>query len=159
MNRNKTIIGIIIICIDQLTKNLVQVFDADVNIINNFLRIKYVQNTGAAFSMFKGHTTILILVSIVLLVLVYNLMFSYKETKLNNLSFGLIIGGIIGNLIDRIFFQCVRDFIDINIFNFPIFNIADMAIVFGIVLLLISSFMEEKNEHSSRKWRLFTKNR
>lgn len=151
MNRNKTIIGIIIICIDQLTKNLVQVFDADVNIINNFLRIKYVQNTGAAFSMFKGYTTILILVSIVLLVLVYNLMFSYKETKLNNLSFGLIIGGIIGNLIDRIFFQCVRDFIDINIFNFPIFNIADMAIVFGIVLLLISSFMEEKNEHSSRK--------
>ena len=159
MNRNKTIIGIIIICIDQLTKNLVLVFDADVNIINNFLRIKYVQNTGAAFSMFKGYTTILILVSIVLLVLVYNLMFSYKETKLNNLSFGLIIGGIIGNLIDRIFFQCVRDFIDINIFNFPIFNIADMAIVFGIVLLLISSFMEEKNEHSSRKWRLFTKNR
>ena len=159
MNRNKTIIGIIIICIDQLTKNLVQVFDADVNIINNFLRIKYVQNTGAAFSMFKGHTTILILVSIVLLVLVYNLMFSYKETKLNNLSFGLIIGGIIGNLIDRIFFQCVRDFIDINIFNFPIFNIADMAIVFGIVLLLIYSIMEEKNEHSSRKWRLFTKNR
>lgn len=151
MNRNKTIIGIIIICIDQLTKNLVQVFDADVNIINNFLRIKYVQNTGAAFSMFKGHTTILILVSIVLLVLVYNLMFSYKETKLNNLSFGLIIGGIIGNLIDRIFFQCVRDFIDINIFNFPIFNIADMAIVFGVIILLISSFMEGKNEHSSRK--------
>ena len=70
MNRNKTIIGIIIICIDQLTKNLVQVFDADVNIINNFLRIKYVQNTGAAFSLFKGHTTILILVSILLLVLV-----------------------------------------------------------------------------------------
>ena len=85
MNRNKTIIGIIIICIDQLTKNLVQVFDADVNIINNFLRIKYVQNTGAAFSLFKGHTTILILVSILLLVLVYNLMFSYKETKLNNI--------------------------------------------------------------------------
>lgn len=159
MNRNKTIIGIIIICIDQLTKNLVQVFDADVNIINNFLRIKYVQNTGAAFSLFKGHTTILILVSILLLVLVYNLMFSYKETKLNNISFGLIIGGILGNLIDRIFFQCVRDFIDINIFNFPIFNIADMAIVFGVIILLISSFMEEKNEHSSRKWRLFTKNR
>lgn len=151
MNRNKTIIGIIIICIDQLTKNLVQVFDADVNIINNFLRIKYVQNTGAAFSLFKGHTTILILVSILLLVLVYNLMFSYKETKLNNISFGLIIGGILGNLIDRIFFQCVRDFIDINIFNFPIFNIADMAIVFGVIILLISSFMEEKNEHSSRK--------
>ena len=142
MNRNKTIIGIIIICIDQLTKNLVQVFDADVNIINNFLRIKYVQNTGAAFSLFKGHTTILILVSILLLVLVYNLMFSYKETKLNNISFGLIIGGILGNLIDRIFFQCVRDFIDINIFNFPIFNIADMAIVFGVIILLISSFME-----------------
>ena len=151
MNRNKTIIGIIIICIDQLTKNLVQVFDADVNIINNFLRIKYVQNTGAAFSLFQGHTTILILVSILLLVLVYNLMFSYKETKLNNISFGLIIGGILGNLIDRIFFQCVRDFIDINIFNFPIFNIAEMAIVFGVIILLISSFMEEKNEHSSRK--------
>ena len=88
--------GIIIICIDQLTKNLVQVFDADVNIINNFLRIKYVQNTGAAFSMFKGHTTILILVSIVLLVLVYNLMFSYKETKLNNLS--CILSSISNNL-------------------------------------------------------------
>ena len=151
MNRNKTIIGIIIICIDQFTKNLVQVFDANVNIINNVLRIKYVQNTGAAFSLFRGHTTILVLISILLLILVYNLMFSYKETKLNNLSFGLIIGGIIGNLIDRIFFQYVRDFIDVNIFNFPIFNIADMAIVFGVILLLISSFMEEKNEHSSRK--------
>ena len=150
MNKNKTIIAIILLLIDQISKYLVQVYGTTFTLIENVIRIRYVQNTGAAFSMFSGHTTILVVISLVILVLLFNLMYSYKEDKLNDLAFGLMFGGILGNMIDRIFFQYVRDFIDINLFNYPIFNIADMGIVIGVILLLISGFKEVYHEHKSK---------
>lgn len=159
MNKKMVIISIILLAIDQITKSIVEATSASFNLIGNFLRITYIQNTGAAWSILSGHSTLIIVISIALLVFVYNMMFSYEDNKLNNFSFGILFGGIIGNFADRIFMGCVRDFIDINIFgyNFPIFNIADIGIVVGVILLIISTLKGEFKDGNKRN-RKSTKN-
>lgn len=151
MNRKTVIIGIIALVIDQITKSLMQIYDVHFNIINGFLRLNYIQNTGAAWSILEGKQYLLIGITILMLILVYNMSFSYDNNKLNNFTFGILFGGIIGNLFDRVLYGMVRDFIDINVFgyNFPVFNIADMLIVLGVVILLISTFKGEL-----KKWKL-----
>ena len=151
MNRKIVIIGIIALVIDQITKSLMQIYDVHFNIINGFLRLNYIQNTGAAWSILEGKQYLLIGITILMLILVYNMSFSFDNNKLNNFTFGILFGGIIGNLFDRVLYGMVRDFIDINVFgyNFPVFNIADMLIVLGVVILLISTFKGEL-----KKWKL-----
>lgn len=151
MNRKTVIIGIIALVIDQITKSLMQIYDVHFNIINGFLRLNYIQNTGAAWSILEGKQYLLIGITILMLILVYNMSFSFDNNKLNNFTFGILFGGIIGNLFDRVLYGMVRDFIDINVFgyNFPVFNIADMLIVLGVVILLISTFKGEL-----KKWKL-----
>lgn len=142
MNKKMVIIGVVILVIDQILKSIIQIYDVHVNLINNLFSINYYQNTGAAWSILEGQQVLLIVISIIMLLLVYNMSFSYQNKIINNLGFGFLIGGIIGNLIDRILFSYVRDFIDITLFNyaFPVFNVADMAIVIGVALILISTF-------------------
>lgn len=145
MNRKMVIISTIILLFDQVVKSIIQIGNVHFNIIGNFLRLNYYQNTGAAWSILQGKTVTLIVISIIMLILVYSMSFSYEEAKINDVSFGLLFGGIVGNLVDRIFYGFVRDFIDINIFgyNFPVFNIADMAIVIGVIILVISTIKGE----------------
>jgi signal peptidase II len=82
-------------------------------------------------------------------------MYNFKNNNRNNLAFGLIIGGIVGNLIDRIFLGYVRDFLSIQIINYyyPVFNLADSFIVIGVVLLIIAIFKGEDQyaKNKSRK--------
>lgn len=146
MNKKMVIIGVVILIIDQLLKSIIQTYNVHVSLIKDFFSINYYQNTGAAWSILEGKQVLLIILSIIMLLLIYSMSFSYQNNKINNLGFGFLFGGIIGNLIDRIFFAYVRDFIDLNIFNydFPVFNIADMAIVFGVIIVLISTFKGDK---------------
>lgn len=149
MNKKMVIIGVVILIIDQILKSIIQIYDVHVVLIKNVFSISYYQNIGAAWSILEGQQVLLIILSIIMLLLVYNMSFSYKSNIINNLGFGLLIGGIFGNLIDRILFAYVRDFIDITLFNyaFPVFNIADMAIVIGVIIILISTFKGDK-----KKW-------
>ena len=159
MNKKKFTISIIVLIIDQILKLLVQTFSTNISVIKNFFAITYYQNTGAAWSILEGQQVLLILVAVVMLVVVYSMMFSFEENKLTNFAFGVLFGGIVGNLIDRILFGYVRDFIAFTIFgyHFPIFNIADVAIVVGVILLIIDTIKGEiKNGNRSR--RKFTKN-
>jgi len=96
-------------------------------------------NTGAAWGIFSGQTIWLILVSVIMIValFVYN-HFVQNKSVLYCLSFGFIIGGAVGNLVDRIAFQYVRDFIYLDFMpTFPVFNIADSFLCVGAVLLAI----------------------
>ena len=154
MNKRIVIISIIVLLLDQITKLVVQMANTSVNIISNVLYFTFSKNTGASWSILEGKVTLLIVISIVMLVIVYSLMFSYPSNRYNDTSFGLLFGGILGNLIDRIFYGYVRDFIDINIFgyHFPIFNIADMSIVIGVILLVIATVKGDvKNGTFSRR--------
>lgn len=104
------------------------------------LRLTYITNTGGVFGLFPEHTTALIIASaatiVVLLILHHYLGFNHTPP---NVAFGLILGGAVGNLIDRVWRHEVTDFIDIQLwhdFHWPPFNFADSAVVAGVVILI-----------------------
>ena len=155
MNIKKIIILFIILLIDQVTKYLVAMNDTFISVINNFFYIDYTSNTGAAFSILSGHNIILILISLVMCVVLYHFMYSYREGKLTNLAFGMLFGGILGNLADRLFIGYVRDFISFKFGNyyFPTFNIADIGITVGVLLLFIVTIKEELSKRGNKSRR------
>lgn len=148
----KKIIGISFICIliDQIIKLIISIninVADSINIIKNFFRITYLQNTGAAFSIFSGNRIFLILITLVALLLIYFILIKGKEiTKTETICYGLLIGGIIGNLIDRVRIGYVIDYLDFNFgsYHYPVFNFADICIVVSAIILLIISFKEVK---------------
>lgn len=156
MNKRIVIISIVILLFDQITKLLIEMSSSTLNIIDKVLYFALYKNTGASWSILEGKVTFLIIITLIMLILVYSLMFSFESNKFNDIAFGLLFGGILGNLIDRIFYGYVRDFIGVVIFgyHFPIFNIADMAIVIGVILIIIATFRKdvENGNRSKRKW-------
>lgn len=123
MNKKFFLIAFFIVLLDQVTKY----FFTNVNwgIFN------YVTNTGAAFSLFQGYTFILSLISMIVIILI---LIYYKKYPKYWLSLSFVLGGTIGNLIDRVYFGYVRDFIDFKVW--PVFNIADSFNVIGVLLLI-----------------------
>lgn len=153
MNKKKIIsivIGIAIIVSDQLTK--MALINKNITLIPNLMEFTYTKNTGAAFGIGSNNIIMVIIVNVIILG------FIIKFLKDNSkkvdfpiiISLVLILSGAIGNLIDRLFRGFVIDFIDINVLNFPNFNIADISIVLGIFVLIIvitkSIIMENKEE-------------
>ena len=143
------ILSIIFLVIDQISKILIiKLLEPNevITIIKNFFYIIYTNNTGAAFSILLGKRIFLIVVAILIIgILLYYIKKNKVDGKLNIIAFSLIIGGSLGNLIDRIVIGYVRDFIDFVIFNynFPIFNIADIAITIGVALVILEVGIEE----------------
>lgn len=107
----------------------------------------YVQNTGAAFSILSENTFILSIVSVVfcVAVIIYKIV-KKPEHPLLNLTLVLMFSGALGNAIDRITYSFVVDFISIKWFDFPVFNIADMAIVGGAITAIIYVLFFDKDE-------------
>ncbi len=115
-------------------------FQEEFTIINNFLNITYVKNTGAAWSLLNDRGYIVQIVSILIILGIIWYVYKNKpNSNIEKISYGLILGGAIGNLLDRIMHGYVVDFISIKIFNYnyPIFNLADTFIVSGVILLMI----------------------
>lgn len=139
------IIGIVIVIIDQLSKFLV--IDKNISIIPNFIEFNYTQNTGGAFGI--GRINFILIISIIIIIGI--IVFLIKEnTKITNyIPFVLLLSGSIGNLIDRIFKGYVIDFIDINILDFPNFNIADISIVSGVIVLLYIILLKSTNDNEN----------
>jgi len=139
-------LSIFIILIDQFTKYLM--FNNKKLLINkDFLlfKIDFVKNYGAAFNIFSGSRIFLSLISILFSILLIYLIF--RKNTLNSLelySFSFILGGTIGNGIDRIYKGFVVDFINLNIINFPVFNIADISINIGFIFLLYNIFKNNR---------------
>ena len=148
MNKKRMmiLIGIIIVILDQLSKMLI--LNKEITIIPNFLNFTYTQNTGMAFGI--GNSMLAIVIINVIIIASILVFLVFKRNELDNITYAgliLVLSGGIGNLIDRIFRGYVIDFINVNIFNFPNFNIADISIVTGIIMLFIMviiSFKETK---------------
>ena len=144
-----TLISLICIFIDQITKLIIKNiinFNNSVIVIKNFFSLTYVKNYGAAWSILSGSRIFLITIALVSLFLIYNYFIKDKNlSKLEIITYGLLIGGIIGNLIDRIVFGYVIDFFDFLIFNynFPVFNFADIFIVVSAGLIIIDTVRGE----------------
>lgn len=158
MNKKIYILSVVFLIVDQITKSIVNV-TMDVNqtikVIRNFFYITNLHNSGAAWGILSNRTTLLIIFTIITLIIIYRYMYTFKPNTRNILAFGLLTGGIIGNLIDRLFLSYVRDFFSFYIFNypFPVFNVSDMCTVAGVVLLIFSILKgDDKIEKSkSRK--------
>lgn len=156
MNKKTYILTLLILIIDQVSKSLIEVFfnfGSSTQVIKDFFYITVVHNTGGAWSIFENYSFMFIILSVLALILLIKLMFSFKNNIRNNIAFACTCGGVLSNLADRIFLGHVRDFLDFKIFgyDYPIFNIADIAIVIGVILLIIAIIKgEDKVENSSR---------
>lgn len=144
---------ILLIClnitiVDQLIKMGVSSLSNNIEVIKDFFNITYAENTGAAFSILNNSRFFLILMGFgAVIMIMFFFIKNKKQTKLSIASYGILLGGIVGNLFDRIKYGYVIDYLDFRIFgyNFPIFNLADIAIVIGCFLLIIMLMMEDKN--------------
>ena len=139
----KKLLGIsfISIVLDRIIKMLVVSlgYGNSITIINNFFNITCMYNDGAAWSILSGRRVFLVIFTLVELLILYLVFIRGKElNKTEEIVMGLLVGGIIGNLIDRIVYGYVIDYLDFNIFgyDFPIFNLADSLIVISVGILI-----------------------
>ena len=139
-------LSIFIVLIDQFTKYLI-FYNHKIFLNKDFLLFKldFVKNYGAAFNIFSGSRVFLSLISIFFSILLIYLIFRKNTLNLFDLySYSFILGGTIGNGIDRIYRGFVVDFINLNIINFPVFNIADISINIGFIILLYNIFKNNR---------------
>lgn len=151
MRKRIFIISIITFLIDMLTKYFIK----DRVIIKNFFEFKRVTNDGAAWSIFSSRRLFLILIGVCAIYFIVKFISDFKETKRNTLAFGLLLGGCLGNLYDRVIYGYVRDFIYFKFgsYSYPIFNVADIGVVMGTILLLYACMKGEENGSRSIKGR------
>lgn len=138
----------VVVIVDQLTKWGIQAtmsIGDSIDVIKGFFRITYLQNTGAAWSMFEGKMGFFYLISVLFLIgMFFFLRSTPKEDQLTSVGIVLMMAGTVGNFIDRLLFQYVRDFLDFVIlgYDFPVFNVADISLCIGVGLIILSVFLE-----------------
>lgn len=163
ISRSRNIYGIvslvcatILLAIDQLTKYLVlkdlKPIDS-VTIIKGLLEFTYVENSGAAFGLFKNSMWFIVALTVVAFVVIAIILFCYKgHTAFSYIASTLLIAGGIGNLIDRVLYSFVVDFIHVMFFDY-VFNFADCCVTVGAVMfvlhVLIISYREKKAEKAN----------
>jgi len=145
-NKINLIIVSIIITLDQISKYIVTLnYDFFLNKNIFIFSINYVRNYGAAFNIFEGNRIFLSLISIISsLILIYFIFLKGRLNLSDRYGLSLILAGSLGNGIDRIIKGYVIDFINLKLFDFPIFNIADIAINIGCIILIFNYFKVKK---------------
>ena len=138
-----------IVGLDQLSKSIIVQtlkLNETIVVIKDFFNITYVQNKGAGFSILQGQMTFFYIITIIALILLSYLLYKSKD-KISIIAYLFMIGGAIGNFIDRLLLGYVVDFLDFYIFNYnyPVFNIADSFLTIGVILLIISVLKEKKD--------------
>ncbi|AXI09013.1 signal peptidase II [Oceanobacillus zhaokaii] len=151
------IIALIIIAFDQLTKwNIVKTMELgeSITVIQDFFYITSHRNSGAAWGILEGKMLFFYIVTVIVVIgVVYYMQKHAKNDKLLAVALSFILGGAIGNFIDRLFRQEVVDFFNFYIFNynFPIFNIADSALTVGVILVIIATILDERKKGKTTK--------
>lgn len=136
--------SIIFLVIDQAIKFYLSsnmVVNQSTILVKNFLNITYVHNNGAAFSLFSGNRWLLVGIGVLAVIFILCYVGKLAEiTDFDMFTYSLLLGGVLGNLIDRIIYGYVIDYISLNIFgyHFPIFNFADICIVVSVILIFFN---------------------
>ena len=143
MKKKNIVLIIALVLVDQIVKFLAFKYLSQVNsitIIKGIVSLTYLENTGAAFGIWNSRI-LLIGLNLLIIFTIVKLLLSkkYEFTSLMRLAYSLILAGGIPNLIDRLFRGYVIDYIDVNeLFSYPVFNIADICIIIGIVIIMIT---------------------
>lgn len=150
-------IAVILIIIDQVTKWFIiknMELGESIPVIEGFFHITSHRNSGAAWGILQGQMIFFYIITVIVIIGIIYMMQKYVQTnKVLGIGLGFVLGGAIGNFIDRLRMQEVVDFLDFTIINysFPIFNIADSALTVGVIIILVAMFIEERNEKRKRK--------
>ena len=153
-----SLIVIVIMALDQLSKywviNNIGMTDS-ITVIPNVIDFVYVKNTGAAFSFLSDKTYGIVILSIISVLFCIGVIFfmikKKPQSKLLTISLALMLSGALGNVIDRIARGYVVDFIEATFINFPVFNVADIAITCGAILIIIYVLFFEKSKEEQEK--------
>ena len=139
-------VALLVVVLDQVTKRLAEDRlrgQRSVPLVDDILRLTYVENRGAAFGLLQDQTTFFVLVGIIVIgVIAASYRYLPRSGFLLHLALGLQLGGAIGNLLDRVRQGYVVDFVDFGYRAnwWPVFNVADSAIVIGVALLALNAF-------------------
>lgn len=150
-------LSIITLLIDQIIKFIVvnkMTYLQTIEVIKNFFNITYIKNDGAAFNILSGNKILIILLTVIVVYLFYLLFIKNNKLSLSNeITYGILLGGIFGNFLDRLIYGSVIDYLDFKIlgFNYPVFNFADSLIVISIFLILIDVIRGEDNANNSKR--------
>lgn len=152
--RPMLVVAALTVVFDQLTKAIVRRVIATrgtIEVIRGFFEINYAENTGAAFGMFRGQNSIFIIVGFVAIGFILAYYRQFRENTWMKISLGMLLGGALGNLVDRLVFQYVTDFIHVrwwflHLRWWPAFNIADAAVFIGVAMLVVGMFKRSKSE-------------
>ena len=140
---------IVLVLLDQWTKYLtiknIPLFEVK-EVFPNFLSFTHIRNTGAAWSILEGQMWLFYIITVLVIgVLLYYLYMEGRQDKIFGFILSIILAGTIGNFIDRLIYKEVIDMIRVEFINFPIFNVADMLLTVGVLLLVIYTFIQEKS--------------
>lgn len=146
MKKEITIVSILVI-IDQIIKLLAMNITDPIVLIPNFLQLNYVKNYGVAWSMFNNRMVFIIVFSIAAIAYLFYILKQYRKFPIIHFGILMMIAGAFGNIIDRLFRGFVVDYVDTVIFgyDFPIFNVADMLLVCGVIVIFIETLRKVKN--------------
>ncbi|ANZ99918.1 signal peptidase II [Carnobacterium divergens] len=144
------LLALVVLIVDQVTKYLV-VQNIELYQVKAFLpgvlSWMYIQNTGAAWSILEGQMWFFYVITTVVIIGVIYIMQKYaKESRLFSMGLALILAGALGNFIDRIRLGYVVDMVRVELFDFPIFNVADMSLSIGVALIIVYVLLDEKNK-------------
>ena len=147
-------IAAVIFVVDQFLKLLVEssmYLQESIPVIEGALHLTYIENSGGAFGLLAGSQIILMLGSAVALAVVTWMLLSQPPTRTMVLGGGLVLGGAAGNLLDRVASGGVTDYLDLRVW--PIFNLADVAIVCGVALLVLGTLFPPKESYAEKSVR------
>jgi len=148
MKIKHVLIFMVVLLLDQITKFVVDatlVLHQRNTIIPGFFHLTYMRNTGAAWSMLEGKMWFFYIITVLALIAMFLFYRNQKDNEWIRIALILMIAGTFGNFIDRLCFQYVRDFLDFVIFgyDFPVFNVADMALCIGVFLIIVDALMDQ----------------
>lgn len=146
----ESIVFAIVLFLDQLSKIIVALTlpsGQSATVIPKWLYITHTHNSGTIWGIAQGSNLIFAIIAVAVVCLVLFLSPKITSTLFSKICLGAILGGAIGNLVDRIFRGFVIDFIEFRIINFPVFNVADIGIVCGAILLAISMLVAPKEQN------------
>lgn len=148
-------LAVIVLVLDQLVKYIVRsslALNQLVAIWPHVLAIDYIVNPGAAWSMLGNARWLLIVIALVVIGVVIYIQTRYRPRLVYQVGMGLVLGGALGNLVDRVIYGHVTDYIYVQIINYPVFNLADSAIVVGVLLILWQSLISgNKDQNEANK--------
>lgn len=142
------VIAALVVALDQFTKYLVKTrmeFGESIPVLGDFLRITSHRNPGAAWGILSGQRWLFVVITIVVIIGI-GLYARRAKSRLVRVALPLLMGGAVGNLIDRVLYGEVVDFFDVRVINYPIFNIADSAIVIAVILILLDVWRDSRRE-------------